>query len=117
MPGLTWTRLARTAKRVVDKRGGVEALKADAEEIKKIAKSDASFGTKAGAAVKAIKDAGARNEEPAGTAEQPAGTAEQPAGTAEQPAGTAEQPAATAAQPEPTSATEPPGPTAEPPAS
>jgi hypothetical protein len=125
MPGLTWTRLARTAKRVVDKRGGVEALKADAEEIKKIAKSDASFGTKAGAAVKAIKDAGARNEEPAGTAEQPAGTAEQPAGTAEQPAGTAEQPAGTAeqpagtaAEPEPTSATEPPpGPTAGPPGS
>jgi hypothetical protein len=62
------TRLAMTAKRIVDSRGGVEALKADAEEIKKIAKTDASFGTKAGLAVKALKD-GHPAAEPAQKAE------------------------------------------------
>jgi hypothetical protein len=57
--------LARTAKRLVDQRGGVDALKADAEELKHIAKGEGSLGTKAGAAVKAIKDAGAKDPEPA----------------------------------------------------
>jgi hypothetical protein len=62
------SRLARTAKRVVEKRGGMDALKQDAEELKKIAKSEGSFGAKAGAAVKAIKDSGAPDE-PEGSAE------------------------------------------------
>jgi hypothetical protein len=98
---MNFARLAKTAKRIVDKRGGVEALKADAEELKKIAKSEASIGTKAGAAVKAIKDAGAKDPEQA-AGETVGG--EQPAGAP------AEAPAATTPPAPP--AAEPPGPPA-----
>jgi hypothetical protein len=84
--------LAKRAKRIVDERGGVEALKADAEELKNIAKGKGSLGTKAGAAVAAIKDAGARGEdEPAaGATAQPQPAAAEPA-PADEPTNTTPQ--------------------------
>ena len=55
--------LADRAKKVVDKRGGTDALKEDAEELKDIATSKGSLKDKGKAAGEAIKDPGAPGEE------------------------------------------------------
>jgi hypothetical protein len=55
--------LADRAKKVVDKRGGTDALKQDAEELKDIATSKGSLKDKGKAAGEAIKDPGAPGEE------------------------------------------------------
>lgn len=52
-------RIADKAKDQVDKRGGSDALKQDADELKSIAKGKGSLKDKAKAAGKAIKDPGA----------------------------------------------------------
>jgi hypothetical protein len=52
-------RLARRAKSVVDKRGGTDALKEDAAELKEIASQKGSVKDKTKAAGKAVKDPGA----------------------------------------------------------
>ncbi len=63
-------------KKIVDERGGVDSLKADAEELQGIAKGKGSVTDKAKAAAAALKDPGAKGgERPAGG--QPKG----PAGT------------------------------------
>jgi hypothetical protein len=49
----------KRAKREVDKRGGVNALKEDLSELQDIAKQKGSMGDKAKAAGEAIKDPGA----------------------------------------------------------
>jgi len=51
------------AKDEVDKRGGTEALKEDAEELKEIAKGEGSVTDKAKAAADAVKDPGAKGAE------------------------------------------------------
>ncbi len=56
---VNFRRLADQAKKVVDKRGGTDALKEDAEELKDIAKGKGSLKDKAKAAGEAIKDPGA----------------------------------------------------------
>jgi hypothetical protein len=53
-------KLAAKAKKTIDDRGGVDSLKADAEELKKVAKGEGSLGDKAKRAAKAIKEPGAR---------------------------------------------------------
>ena len=53
-------RFADRAKKVVDKRGGVDSLKEDASELRGIAKGEGSLKDKAKAAGKAIKDPGAK---------------------------------------------------------
>jgi hypothetical protein len=53
-------KLAAKAKDTIDKRGGVESLKADAEELKKVAKGEGSLTDKAKKAAKAIKEPGAK---------------------------------------------------------
>lgn len=53
-------KLAAKAKKTIDERGGVDSLKADAEELKKVAKGKGSIGDKAKQAAKAIKEPGAR---------------------------------------------------------
>ena len=55
-------KLGQQAKNLVDKRGGTESLKRDADELKGIAKGPGSFTDKAKAAVAAIKDPGADPE-------------------------------------------------------
>jgi hypothetical protein len=50
--------LAKKAKRMVDKRGGVGALKDDAEELKHIAGRKGSAADKAKQAANALKDPG-----------------------------------------------------------
>ena len=60
---VNFRRLTDQAKRIVDKRGGTDALKEDAEELKDIAAGKGSVKDKAKAAGKAIKDPGAPGEE------------------------------------------------------
>jgi hypothetical protein len=63
--------VADKAKEQVDKRGGSEALKEDAEELKGIAKGKGSLKDKAKAAGKAIKEPGkAGHAEPEKPADQ-----------------------------------------------
>jgi hypothetical protein len=52
------------AKKTVDDRGGVQALKEDAEELRGVAKSEGSLADKAKGAAAAIKDPGAPGEQP-----------------------------------------------------
>jgi len=60
---VNFKRLADRAKAVVDKRGGTDALKQDAEELREIAKGRGSLKDKAKAATDAIKDPGAKGAE------------------------------------------------------
>jgi hypothetical protein len=57
---MDFKKLLNKAKKTVDDRGGVESLKADAEELKKIASGKGSLSDKAKDAAAAIKDPGAR---------------------------------------------------------
>jgi hypothetical protein len=52
--------LQRKAKQLIDRRGGTESLKADAEELKDIAKGPGSVSDKAKRAGEALKDPGAK---------------------------------------------------------
>jgi hypothetical protein len=60
---VNFRRLADQAKKMVDKRGGTDALKEDAEELKDIAAGTGSVKDKAKEAAKAIKDPGAPGQE------------------------------------------------------
>jgi hypothetical protein len=60
---VNFKRLTDRAKKVTDKRGGMDSLKEDAGELKDIAKGQGSIKDKAKAAGKAIKDPGAKAEE------------------------------------------------------
>jgi hypothetical protein len=57
---MDFKKLANKAKETIDKRGGVDSLKADAEELKKVAKGNGSLTDKAKAAAKALKEPGHR---------------------------------------------------------
>jgi hypothetical protein len=59
---MDFKKLADKAKKKIDERGGVESLKADAEELKKVAKGKGSLADKAKAAAQAIKDPGERGQ-------------------------------------------------------
>jgi hypothetical protein len=70
-------RLTDQAKKLVEKRGGTDALKEDADELKDIAKGEGGVKDKAKAAGKALKDPGAPGtEKPAEGEERPAPDAE-----------------------------------------
>ena len=56
-------RLAKRAKDVMEKRGGSDALKGDADELKGIAKGKGSLKDKAKAAAGALKEPGKRGEQ------------------------------------------------------
>ena len=55
---MDFKKLADKAKKTIDERGGVDSLKADAEELKKVAKGKGSLTDKAKAAAAAIKEPG-----------------------------------------------------------
>lgn len=57
--------IANKAKQAVDKRGGMDALKGDADELKGIAKGKGSLKEKAKAAGEALKTPGKQEEPPA----------------------------------------------------
>jgi hypothetical protein len=74
--------LQRRAKQLIAKRGGTESLKADAEELKDIARGPGSVADKAKRAGDALKDPGAKGPDaPAG--ERPPAT-DAPPSTADQ---------------------------------
>jgi hypothetical protein len=54
--------LTDRAKKLVEKRGGTDALKEDAEELKDIAKGEGSLKDKAKAAGEAVKEPGKPDE-------------------------------------------------------
>ena len=60
---VNFKRLTDQAKKVVDKRGGMDSLKEDASELREIAKGKGSLKDKAKAAGKAIKDPGEKGPE------------------------------------------------------
>jgi hypothetical protein len=55
--------LFNKGKKIVDERGGVESLKADAQEVAKIAKGKGSLSDKAKEAAAAVKDPGSNQPE------------------------------------------------------
>jgi hypothetical protein len=62
--------LQRKAKDLIDKRGGTESLKEDAQELKDIAKGEGTLSDKAKRAGEALKDPGAKGPDtppPSGT--------------------------------------------------
>jgi hypothetical protein len=60
---MDFKKLADKAKDTIDKRGGMDSLKADAEELKKVAKGQGSLTDKAKAAAAALKDPGAKGKD------------------------------------------------------
>jgi hypothetical protein len=57
---MDFKKLADKAKKTIDDRGGMDSLKADAEELKKVAKGPGSLSDKAKRAAKAVKQPGAK---------------------------------------------------------
>ena len=57
------SKLTDEAKKLIDDRGGMDALKDDAMELKDIATGEGSLTDKAKAAVEAVKDPGAPGED------------------------------------------------------
>lgn len=56
------SKLTDEAKKLIDERGGMDALKEDAMELKDIATGEGSLTDKAKAAVEAVKDPGKPGE-------------------------------------------------------
>ena len=73
--------MQRKAKQLIDRRGGTDSLKADAEEFRDIAKGPGSVADKAKRAGEALKDPGAKGPD-APRAPHPSGT-DSPASSAE----------------------------------
>jgi hypothetical protein len=67
---VNFRRLTDRAKKIVDKRGGTDSLKEDAEELKDIAKGEGGLKDKAKAAGGAIKEPGAPGQEEKKSPEQ-----------------------------------------------
>jgi hypothetical protein len=59
---MDWKKLAQGAKVVIDKRGGTESVKKDAEELKNIAKGGGTVSEKVRAAAEALKQPGAPDQ-------------------------------------------------------
>ena len=96
-------RLTSKAKDMFAKRGGSEAAKKDAQELKDIARSDASMGDKAKAGFEALKDPGAPGEErrPAGEERRPGGEERRQGSEERRPGGEERRPAAEERRPRP----------------
>jgi hypothetical protein len=87
--------LQRKAKQMIDKRGGADSLKADAAELKNIAKGPGSLAEKAKRAGDALKDPGAKDPETPATPHSPSAEAPAPAApTTQPPAPAADEPGA-----------------------
>jgi len=64
-------KLGGQAKKLIDKRGGMESIKEDAMELKTIAGEKGSMADKAKKAVEALKDPGAPGEPTSAPAQTP----------------------------------------------
>jgi hypothetical protein len=56
--------IADKAKQAIDKRGGIDALKEDLQEVAEVAKGRGSLTEKAKAAAEALKEPGRSRQEP-----------------------------------------------------
>jgi hypothetical protein len=94
---MDWKRVADQARLVINKRGGTESLKEDADELRDIAEGPGTLSDKAKRAAEAVREPGAHAEqggETGGAGGEQAGASgrEQGVGSAEaQTAGSAEQ--------------------------
>jgi hypothetical protein len=86
--------LVNRAKEIVQRRGGTESLKQDAEELKDIARSEGSAGDKLKKGAEALKEPGAKGAEdrpggptPPGGAEDRPGGPTPPGGAEDRPGG------------------------------
>ena len=61
---VNFKKLTERAKDVVEKRGGVDSVKEDAEELRGVAKDKGSLKDKAKAAAEAVKEPGAPGSAP-----------------------------------------------------
>jgi hypothetical protein len=59
---MDWKRVTDQAKQVINKRGGTESLKEDADELRNIAEGPGTLSEKAKRAAEAIREPGARRE-------------------------------------------------------
>ena len=75
---MNFKNLQRKAKELVDRRGGTDSLKADAEELKNIAKGPGSVADKAKRAGDALKDPGAKGPDTPAGPDSPAPAANTP---------------------------------------
>ena len=64
--------LQRKAQQLIDRRGGTDSLKADADELRNIAKGPGSVADKAKRAGDALKDPGAKGPDTPATPRPPA---------------------------------------------
>src|SRR5215212_9561019 len=64
--------LQRKAKQLIDKRGGTDSVKEDAQELMNIAKGSGSVGDKAKRAGEALKDPGAKGPNAPASPQRPA---------------------------------------------
>jgi hypothetical protein len=97
------SRLTSKAKDMFAKRGGTGAAKKDAQELKDIARSDASLGHKAKAGVEALKDPGAPGGErgPEAGERSPAAEERRPAAEERRPAAEERRPTSEERKPGP----------------
>ena len=61
---MRWNRLAETAKKTLDSRGGTDGLKRDAEQLREIARGQGSAKDKARKAAEALKQPAGRRDVP-----------------------------------------------------
>ena len=95
--------LQRKAKQLIDRRGGTDSLKADADELKDIAKGPGSFADKAKRAGDALKEPGAKGPDTPASPHSPA--TDEPAS----PGRTAEPSSSSADAPDASKPNHPPG--------
>ena len=97
------SRLTSRAKDIFAKRGGSEAAKKDAQELKDIARSDASLSDKAKAGVEALKEPGAPGAErgPGAEERRPGAEEQRPAGEERTPGAEEQRPPAERPRPRP----------------
>jgi hypothetical protein len=95
--------LQRRAKQLIDRRGGTDSLKADAEELKDIAKCHGSFADKAKRAGDTLKEPGGKGPDTPASPHSPA--TDEPAS----PERTAEPSAPSVATPDTSKPNHPPG--------
>jgi hypothetical protein len=97
------SRLTSKAKDMFARRGGADAAKKDAQELKDIARSDASMGDKAKAGFEALKEPGAPGGEgsPGREERRPAAEERQPGGEERRPGGEERRPGAEERPPRP----------------
>lgn len=59
---MDWTKVADKAQEVIDKRGGMQSVGEDAEELREIAERQGTLSEKLKAAAAAVKEPGAHHE-------------------------------------------------------